>query len=130
MTIYDDIFDVDLAFAVLGIVLVGLLFLVKVVGEEFVKEEVVWAVHCNPHHHSYQHHYRNHHRHHICQKIYATAIFGPKNLRKKSVNRDKIEFATKWRKCYKMTLKRENGQLTLYHHLFGNCQFCTTVHGI
>ena len=69
-------------------------------------------------------------RHHICQKIYATAIFGPKNLRKKSVNRDKIEFATKWRKCYKMTLKRENGQLTLYHHLFGNCQFCTTVHGI
>ena len=69
-------------------------------------------------------------RHHICQKIYATAIFGPKNLRKKNVNRDKIEFATKWRKCYKMTLKRENGQLTLYHHLFGNCQFCTTVHGI
>ena len=69
-------------------------------------------------------------RHHICQKIYATAIFGPKNLRKKSVNRDKIEFATKWRKCYKMTLKRENGQLTLYHHLFGNFQFCTTVHGI
>ena len=69
-------------------------------------------------------------RHHICQKNYATAIFGPKNLRKKSVNRDKIEFATKWRKCYKMTLKRENGQLTLYHHLFGNCQFCTTVHGI
>ena len=45
MTIYDDIFDVDLAFAVLGIVLVGLLFLVKVVGEEFVKEEVVWAAH-------------------------------------------------------------------------------------
>ena len=45
-------------------------------------------------------------------KKYATAIFGPKNLRKKSVNRDKIEFATKWRKCYKMTLKRENGQLT------------------
>ena len=69
-------------------------------------------------------------RHHICQKNYATAIFGPKNLCKKSVNRDKIEFATKWRKCYKMTLKRENGQLTLYHHLFGNCQFCTTVHGI
>ena len=34
-------------------------------------------------------------RHHICQKIYATAIFGPKNLRKKSVNRDKNEFATK-----------------------------------
>ena len=34
-------------------------------------------------------------RHHICQKNYATAIFCPKNLRKKSVNRDKNEFATK-----------------------------------
>ena len=34
-------------------------------------------------------------RHHIFQKNYATAILGPKNLRKKSLNCDKDEFATK-----------------------------------
>ena len=28
-------------------------------------------------------------RYDICQQIYATAFFGPKNLRKKSINRDK-----------------------------------------
>ena len=30
-------------------------------------------------------------RHHICQKIYATAILGPKNLRKKSGICDKTK---------------------------------------
>ena len=34
-------------------------------------------------------------RDHICQKIYATTILSPKKLRKKGVNRDKSEFATK-----------------------------------
>ena len=34
-------------------------------------------------------------RYHICQKNYATAILGPKNLCKKRVNCDKNEFAKK-----------------------------------
>ena len=49
------------------------------------------------------------HRHDICQQIYATAVFGPKNLRKKSINRDKIKSATKQRKCPKMAILRHLG---------------------
>ena len=30
-------------------------------------------------------------RHDICQQIYATTVFGPKKLRKKSINHDKIK---------------------------------------
>ena len=48
-------------------------------------------------------------RHDICQQIYATAVFGPKNLRKKSINRDKIKSATKQRKCPKMAILRHLG---------------------
>ena len=48
-------------------------------------------------------------RHDICQQIYATAVFGPKKLRKKSINRDKIKSATKQRKCPKMAILRHLG---------------------
>ena len=41
-------------------------------------------------------------RHDICQKNYATAVLAGKILRKKSVNRDIRQFATKERKCFKM----------------------------
>ena len=41
-------------------------------------------------------------RHDICQKIYATAVLGARILRKKHVNRDISQFATKERKCFKM----------------------------
>ena len=41
-------------------------------------------------------------RHDICQKIYATAVLAERILRKKSVNRDIRQFATKERKCFKM----------------------------
>ena len=42
------------------------------------------------------------HRHDICQKNYATAVLGARILRKKHVNRDISQFATKERKCFKM----------------------------
>ena len=42
------------------------------------------------------------HRHDICQKNYATAVLGARILRKKCVNRDISQFATKERKCFKM----------------------------
>ena len=42
------------------------------------------------------------------KKFTQPQFLAPKIYAKKSVNRDKIEFATKWRKCYKMTSKREN----------------------
>ena len=48
-------------------------------------------------------------RHDICQQIYATAVFGPKKLRKKSINRDKIKSATKQRKCPKMAILQHLG---------------------
>ena len=48
-------------------------------------------------------------RHDICQQIYATAVFGPKKLRKKSINRDKIKSATKQRKCPKIAILRYLG---------------------
>ena len=48
-------------------------------------------------------------RHDICQQIYATAVFGPTNLRKKSITRDKIKSATKQRKCPKMAILRHLG---------------------
>ena len=48
-------------------------------------------------------------RHDICQQIYATTVFGPKNLRKKNINRDKIKSATKQRKCPKMAILRHLG---------------------
>ena len=41
-------------------------------------------------------------RHDICQKFYATAVLAERILRKKSVNRDIRQFATKERKCFKM----------------------------
>ena len=41
-------------------------------------------------------------RHDICQKFYATAVLGARILRKKHVNRDISQFATKERKCFKM----------------------------
>ena len=41
-------------------------------------------------------------RHDICQKIYATAVWEARILRKKCVNRNIIQFATKERKCFKM----------------------------
>ena len=41
-------------------------------------------------------------RHHICRKNYATAILGLENLRKKIVNRDTNELATKQCKCSRM----------------------------
>ena len=41
-------------------------------------------------------------RHDICQKNYATAVLGARILRKKRVNRDISQFATKERKCFKM----------------------------
>ena len=40
-------------------------------------------------------------RHDICQKNYATAVLGARILRKKCVNRDISQFATKERKCFK-----------------------------
>ena len=48
-------------------------------------------------------------RHDICQQIYATAVFGPKHLRKKNINRDKIKSTTKQRKCPKMAILRHLG---------------------
>ena len=48
-------------------------------------------------------------RHDICQQIYATTVFGPKDLRKKNRNRDKIKSATKQRKCPKMAILRHLG---------------------
>ena len=59
-------------------------------------------------------------RHDICQQIYATAVFGPRNLRKKSINRDKIKSATKQRKCHFAIFRCGNGQLTLYIYLVGS----------
>ena len=41
-------------------------------------------------------------RHDICQKIYATTVLAGRILRKKSVNWDIRQFATKERKCFKM----------------------------
>ena len=43
-------------------------------------------------------------RHDICQKNYATAVLGARILRKKNVNHDISQFATKERKCFKMAL--------------------------
>ena len=48
-------------------------------------------------------------RHVICQQIYATTVFGPKDLRKKNRNRDKIKSATKQRKCPKMAILQHLG---------------------
>ena len=44
----------------------------------------------------------DHGRHYICQKNYATAVLGARMLRKKHVNCDISQFATKERKCFKM----------------------------
>ena len=41
-------------------------------------------------------------RHDICQKNYATAVLGARILRKKHMNRDITQFATKEHKCFKM----------------------------
>ena len=41
-------------------------------------------------------------RHDICQKIYATTVLEARILRKKRVNRNISQFATKERKCFKM----------------------------
>ena len=41
-------------------------------------------------------------RHDICQKNYATAVWGTRILRKKRVNRDISQFATKERKWFEM----------------------------
>ena len=41
-------------------------------------------------------------RHDICQKNYATAVLEARILRKKRVNRNISQFATKERKCFKM----------------------------
>lgn len=58
-------------------------------------------------------------RHDICQQIYATAVFGPKKLRKKSINRDKIKSATKQRKCPKIAILRHLGVvMDNWHFIF------------
>ena len=41
-------------------------------------------------------------RHDICQKFYATTVLAERILRKKSVNRDIRQFATKESKCFKV----------------------------
>ena len=47
-------------------------------------------------------------RHDICQIVYATAVSGPRILRRKRVNRDISQYATKARKCFKWTHLRQN----------------------
>ena len=47
-------------------------------------------------------------RHDICQIVYATAVSGARILRRKRVNRDISQFATKARKCFKWTNLRQN----------------------
>ena len=42
------------------------------------------------------------HRHDICQKNYATAVLGTRILRKKRVNHDISQFATKEHTWFKM----------------------------
>ena len=42
-------------------------------------------------------------RHDICQKIYATTVLEARILRKKCVNCNISQFATKERKCFKMS---------------------------
>ena len=57
-------------------------------------------------------------RHHICQKNYATTILDPNNLRrKKNVNRDKTELATKLCECANM-----------HKDLHNKCKFVHLLH--
>ena len=47
-------------------------------------------------------------RHDICQIVYATAVSRARILRRKRVNRDISQYATKARKCFKWTNLRQN----------------------
>ena len=44
----------------------------------------------------------DHDGHDICQNFYATSVLGARILRKKRVNRDITQFATKEHKCFEM----------------------------
>ena len=46
---------------------------------------------------------RGSYRHDISQKFYVTDIFRSKNLRRKRVNHENSDFATKQRKCLDLT---------------------------